>query len=311
MEITLLASLIILFNGFTVQAKEYLPIKDSYRETIEGSSIPTPSEGDTGQETMKKLVLGGLGYVKTITVVIGILYLSLLAYILVTEGHNEEEVNKAKRGMIYILIAFVGISMAEDLGKIFDMEKGTLLESPQQIINRIHLFDKQVEIFITFIKYTIGTYATLMVVRSGMKLVTAGGNDEETLKHKKSIMYSAGGLALIYIGDIFINKVFYKIDKSAYSGITGVHPKVDAKEGVEQLVGIINFIVSFVGPIAVLMLIVAAVMYASAGGNDENIQKAKRLLIATVIGIIIIYGAFAAVSTVLSGRLKDMKILIE
>ena len=65
----------------------------------------------------------------------------------------------------------------------------------------------------TFIKYIIGSAATIMVVYSAARLITAGGDEEKVSTHKAGIMYSAGGLILIYIGDIFINKVFYKIDK--------------------------------------------------------------------------------------------------
>jgi hypothetical protein len=42
-------------------------------------------------------------------------------------------------------------------------------------------------------------------------------------------------------------------------------------------------------------------MYITSGGEDDKMQKAKRMMIATVVGIMIIYGAFAVVSTILSG----------
>ncbi len=310
-QFAVVLTLMVIFTQLSAFAKEYLPISNKYYEIISGSSLPTPPKDQGGQEILKTVVLEGMTYFKIIMVVIGILYITILAYVLVTESDNDEEVSKARRGMIYTLIALLMISMAEDMAKIFDMEKGTLLGSPQEILKRVHLFDKQVEIFVTFIKYFIGSYAVLQVVRSGIKLVVGGGSDEETTKHKHGIMYSAGGLILIYVGDIFINKVFYKVDKTVYSGITGVHPKVDAKEGIDQIVGITNFVVSFVGPVAVLMLLAGAIMYATAGGEDENMQKAKRIIITSVIGILIIYGAFAIVSTVLAGRLQDMQTLME
>lgn len=306
-------TLIVIFTHLSVFAGDYssLPISPDAKDILTGSQIPTPPD-KTGQEIAKDLVLGGLRYVKIITVVVGILYITIMGYTLVTHGDNEEEVTKAKRGLTYTIIAFIMISISQEFSRIFDMEGGkTLLGSPQEIIKRVRFFDKQVEIVMTFIKYVIATFATLMVVRSGIKLVTAGGKEEEATKHKKSILYSAGGLILIYVGDIFINKVFYKVDKNVYSGITGVHPKVDAKAGVEQIIGITNFIVSFVGPIAILMLIVGAIMYATAGGEDEKMQKAKRLLLATAFGIILIYGSFALVSTVVTGRLQDLQVLAE
>ena len=305
-QFVILSSIILIFSHISALAKESLPITPEQITIYSKGNIPTPPEGKAGQQIMEDVVLKGLQYLKVIIAVIGILYITIMGYTLVQNGGNDEEVTKAKRGLIYALVAFLLISMSQDFGKIFDMKQGTLLGSPQEIIKRVHLFDKQAEIAITFIKYIIGAYATLMIVTSGIKLVTAGGNDEESGKAKKSLAFSVGGLLLIYVGDIFINKVFYKVDKTVYSGITGVHPYADAKAGVEQLVGITNFVVSFLGPIAVLVMIVAAIMYATAGGNDEQMQKAKRILIAAVIGIVIIFGAFAIVGTVLSGKLENI-----
>ena len=282
-----------------------LPISETAKNVYKTGSLPVPPE-KSGQVILKDLVLGGLAYAKVIIGVVGILYITILGYKLVQASGDEEEITKAKRGLIYTLIAFVMVSMSEDIGKIFDMERQTLLSSPQDILNRVRLFDKQVEIFMTFVKYVIGAFAAIMVVQAGVKLITAGGEEEEVSKNKKNIMYSAGGLIIIYVGEIFINKVFYKIDKNVYTGITGVHPAIDAKEGVAQIAGITNFVITFAGPIAVLMLIAGAIMYATAGGEEEKMNEAKRLIIATIAGIIIIYGAFAVVSTIIASKLTEV-----
>lgn len=307
-QLVIIFTLITVFTQISVISAfaASLPISGGATGEFKEGDIPIPAVGQTGQETVKVLVLGGLVYLKAIITVVGILYITILGFQLVMAQGNEEEITTAKKGLIYTIIAFAMISMSEDIARIFDQEGGTLLQSPQTILERVHLFDKQVEIAMTFIKIVIGAYATLMVVRSALSLITAGGNEEQTTKHKMSLLYSAGGLLLIYVGDIFINKVFFKVDKNAYSGITGVHPSVDAKEGVEQIVGITNTIVSFMAPFAILMLIVGAIMYATAGGDEEKMEKAKRLVIATIVGIIIIYGAFALISTVISSKLTEI-----
>ena len=43
---------------------------------------------------------------------------------------------------------------------------------------------------------------------------------------------------------------------------------------------------------------------------EERMEKAKKLIIATIVGIVIIYGSFALVSTVISGKLGDAGALI-
>lgn len=290
-------------------ADSFLPTDPKAVDIYAQSQIPGAGENIStkgGFEILSQAILGGLSYVKILTVVVGILFLTIMGYTLVTSGSSEEDVTKAKKGIIFTIVAFVMISMAQNIAKIFDMDASSLLGSPQEILNRVHIFDKQTEIFVAFVKYVIGAYATVQIVRHGFKMVTAGANDEEMGKRKKAIAFNAAGLILLYLGDIAINKVFYQVDKTVYSGITGVHPQMNAKAGVEQIVGITNFIVTFVGPIGVLMLIVGAIMYATAGGQDEQLQKAKRILVTAGIGLIIIFGAFALVSTVLAGKLADI-----
>lgn len=304
-------SLILNIGAISTALAAYLPVSEEAKEFIKGQNIPVPPKDMEGQNALIMLAMGALSYGKVIIGAIGILFITILGIKLIFAGSNEEDITKAKTGIIYIIVAFVLVSMSQDIAKIFDMGDKTLLSSPQEMLNRVHLFDKQIEIVMTFIKYVIGAFATIMIIRSAAKLITAGGNEEEVGKQRKSILFHLAGLVLIFVGDVFINKVFYKVDKNVYSGITGVHPGVDAKAGVEQIAGITNFIVSFVGPAAVLLLIGGAIMYAVSGGEEEKMNKAKRLLIATVIGIIIVYSAFAVVSTLLNSKLAQIGALVE
>ncbi len=305
-QLLMVMGVILVFTHIqALAANSTLPISEE-AEIIYGSGdIPVPPDKE-GKQIAFDLILGGLNYVKIIVAVIAILYISILGLQLVMARGNEEDINSAKRGLVFAIIALGMVSMSQDLAKIFDMRKTTLLESPQTILERVHLFDRRVEVLITFIKNIIGAFATLMVVRSAASLITAGGNEEKTSQHKKGILYSGGGLILIYVGEIFIEKVFYKVDKQVYTGINGVQPGVDVKQGVEEIIGITNFVVAFIAPIAVLMLIIAAIMYATANGEEERIEKAKRIIFVTVASIVIIYGAFALVSTVISSRLTEI-----
>jgi len=313
-EMLLVTSLMVLFLSITPlvagAADGFLPTGDGVEEIFTKNQIPTPPD-EKGQEIIVQLVMKTLTYVKILIAVVAVLMITILGARLVLASGEEESITKSKTGIMYAIIALALISMSQDLAKIFDMEGGSLLESPQEILKRVHIFDKEVEILMTFIKYIIGAAATVMVIYSAARLITSGGDEEKVSKHKAGIMYSAGGLILIYIGDIFINKVFYKIDKNVYTGLTGVTPTVDVKAGVEEIAGIVNFMVAFLAPLSVLMLIVGGVMYATAAGEEEAMNKAKRVILATVIAIVIIYGAFAIVSTVISSQLTEIGALAE
>lgn len=59
---------------------------------------------------------------------------------------------------------------------------------------------------------------------------------------------------------------------------------------IPQLItNIVNFIiVNIATPLAILMVIIAGFMFATAGGNEKKVTKAKRNLIWTLIGIAIV-----------------------
>ncbi len=309
LQLTLVLTAIIVFTHLNVVfAEQNLPLSTETVQTYKKGQLPGPNPSEMENfdtiDEIEDLVFDNLyGYVKVIVAVLGILFITIMGSRMVFSGDEEDTITKMRRGITYAIIAFVIVSMAEEASKIFDMGEKSIFESPQEILRRVKLFDSTVELVMTFIKYVIGAFATIMAVKSGLKLASAGGDDEQVGQNKKGLLYSASGLVLILIGDIFINKVFYKVDKTVYTNLEGIKLGTDPYEGVRQIVGITNFIVSFVGPVSVLMLVIAAVMYMTAGGEDEKMETAKKMLVATIIGMVIIFGAFALVNTFLSGSL--------
>ncbi len=303
--ISLISVFLITANTYAEDENPSSWFPEGYQDVLTANNIPAP-EGSKG--IAEGVVMVGLEYVKLLTVIVGILYLTILGYTLVVSGDNEEQVSKAKKGIIYTLIAFLMISMSEDFSEIFRMGDGKQLLTKDSVSSRIRVFDAQVELFLKFIYYIVGGYASIMVVRSGIKLVTSGGNEETVSKHKKGVMYSIAGLLLLYVGDSFIKRVFYVTDMFDYEGSSGSSTSaitIDVDEGVVQLASITNFLVKFIGPISVFVLMIGSIMYATAGGDEEKMNKAKRLVIATVVGMLIIYGAFAIVSTFIAADLQQ------
>lgn len=74
------------------------------------------------------------------------------------------------------------------------------------------------------------------------------------------------------------------------------------------IVRILNYILSFVGLIAVGFLIWAGFLYLTSGGNEEQSGKAKKLILQVIIGIIIILLSWVIVNTIitqLSGSIES------
>jgi hypothetical protein len=64
---------------------------------------------------------------------------------------------------------------------------------------------------------------------------------------------------------------------------------------------IVNFFLYFLGFLATVMIIYGGVLYVTSAGNDENVQKAKKILLYAIVGIIVILLSFAIVNTVIGG----------
>lgn len=69
----------------------------------------------------------------------------------------------------------------------------------------------------------------------------------------------------------------------------------------DLLLTFLNFFLGFLGIVAVIMVIYGGVLYVTAAGNQESIDKGKKIIMYAVIGIVIILLAFALVNTLLSG----------
>lgn len=65
--------------------------------------------------------------------------------------------------------------------------------------------------------------------------------------------------------------------------------------------GILDFLFVFiVPPIAALMLVVGGIMFYLAGGNPQLMTQARNLIKYAVIGLVVIYGAYLIIGTVLT-----------
>lgn len=66
----------------------------------------------------------------------------------------------------------------------------------------------------------------------------------------------------------------------------------------QNIIIIINYVLGFLGLIAVAFLIYAGVLMVTAGGNEDQVGKARTIITYAVIGIVIILLSFTIVSFV-------------
>lgn len=282
----------------------------------EFGAIPGAPEGVTAEQQFKSAVAGIVNLIRPIIAALAILLIVVAGFRMVTAQGEAEAINKQKKAITWGIIGLIIVAISGDMQSIFgfrtaqeaQLQDCPITESkiqqffltPGQILCRVTLFNLRVQIVITFFKYLLGSVAVFEIVATGLRLVS--GESEEKLEQDKKVLGGAViGLMLVLISNTVITKVFYKLNFSK-PATEGVHPGLDPAQGLAELAGFTNLIVSIIGPLAILVLMIGAVMYATAAGKEEQMQKARRLMFAAVIGIVIIFGAFAIVSTFVSRK---------
>lgn len=113
---------------------------------------------------------------------------------------------------------------------------------------------------------------------------------------------------LMVLGLLLVNS--FGVDVALAQGGGAIDPEADQPAIIRALSGgqtglrgivltIINFFLTFLGLLAVIMVIYGGFLYVSSAGNEENVNKAKKILLYAVIGIVVIIVSFALVNTLL------------
>jgi len=287
----LLLSLIVLNFSLIPLASQagFIPLdNENYEETF------VTAEGDTALEQSTSITVKVINIARILIGSVAV-FMAIISAVQMLSS-NEESNTNAKKAILYSIIGLVVIALSADLAKLFDLSNGGLIGSKKELGARVQIFDNSIRIMITFIKYLIGAIATALLVQSGLRMVTHGANEEEVSKDKKRVFSIGIGLVALIFVDTIIRNVLYKIDDPLKN------PTIDLKQGTTELIGFTNLIITLVAPIAILTLVAGGAWYVASMGNEENQEKAKKMMITSLLGIILIYGAFGIVSTLIIGK---------
>ncbi len=237
---------------------------------------------------------------------------------LVMAQGNDEAWKKAKSALIFSIVGLTLVGFSGEIVRIFAVGRcaelgmlpsannascspGGFLANPQTIIQRTTLFNKDVQYIITFIKYLIGSVAVVMTARNAIRMVANSAGDE-LVKDKKNLIATSIGLIAIIVADPIINNVFFVIDKTRYPGTGGAVVGISYTQGISEIIGFTNFIITIMTPLAILLILVGGIMYMTAAGVPEAQGKAKKMVTMALVALVVIYGAFAVVSTFITGQ---------
>jgi hypothetical protein len=119
-------------------------------------------------------------------------------------------------------------------------------------------------------------------------------------KMKKKILIGVVCLALISLVLPLVASAQFGVNEVG-NVIGNVLPSAEPRVVAAR---IINIALGFLGIIAVIIVLYGGFMWMTAGGNEERITKAKQILTAGVIGLVIIIMAWAIARYVITALMQ-------
>lgn len=81
------------------------------------------------------------------------------------------------------------------------------------------------------------------------------------------------------------------------AGGAGFETNKESFPGLVEIIGIIiEYVLSFVGVLFLILTIYGGYLYMTAGGNEDQVKKAKKFITNALIGLVITLSAYALTS---------------
>lgn len=254
--------------------------------------LPISSEKG-GLAQLQDLVINNVGQItRYLLISIAILYIFVNLLVLILGSSEEGNVDNVKKGIGYVILGLMIISLSSEMAKIFDP-----IYSGGDIANEAQA-RSTIQIIINYIALIAGAIAIFNMLIAAVRLITAQGEESVMDEQKKNFQYGFMGLIVIIMADVMINRVFYPQDIQAPAA---EETATFAQETMELL----SYILEFLGIFAVIAIVLAGGYYIISLGDDEQTNSAKTIIKNLVIGFIVIFLAYVVVSAIsptLSGQ---------
>ncbi len=291
-----------------------------------GESLVDPISGDLNKDLFNNIaeyftydVRQIFNFVKVYGAAIAMLLIFAAGFQMITAGGNEENVEKQKKYLLHAITAFTVLIMVDFF--IFDViypigelnttagtvtnfnsdcveyYTGNLATAPAGCRSASTLAEAGTGYLLGAVRFfssLIGAVAVFFIVYAGVRIIASMGNQEVLDKYKKTLLWSLVGLVVVLLSENVMS--FFLTDFS-----TG-EAQISATQGLIDLAGITNFLVTFVSIFSLLAILLAGVIWVANFGNTEVAEKAKKIIFGAIIGIVLSLAAYAIVNSILAGN---------
>ena len=288
------------YNADIFAADSHLPLYegDNYDAIINNNviaeNIENSSDNGIGTEQdMWGFLTEGNDLITIINIIVasvGLIWLVVLSIKFTISRGNEENITKFKQQFGWIVLGLLVVSIAEYIGfQVFNPERDILTENES-----VKNFSKKAEQIKTYFEILVGGIMLVVGGMSGFNLII-GAEEEDKIKQEKTFIKTFFlGFGVILLAEVIVKVFTGKEVATSYEGTFEASKSVE--QGISEMVGLTNFVLTFVGGAATFMLILASLYYVTSFGDEDQMSRAKRIIIACVVAIIVAFSSFAIAS---------------
>lgn len=136
-----------------------------------------------------------------------------------------------------------------------------------------------------------------MFVYGGVMMLTAGGNEKQIVQAKNILRWTVYGILTVLLSVSLVQFIFALFGFETTSSLN--IPGLTGAPLQEVAVNTIQFVLGLLGIAGVAILVWGGYTWLTAGGNEQQIDKAKGIIRSAVIGLLIIILSWSAIRFVL------------
>lgn len=271
-----------------------LEVQDTefFGEEEDQGGIELPTFSGEGADVIVSAIRRFLDFFKLLVTPLAILFIVIMGIRMVAAGReNEEVITKSKNFIRYALEGLIVIFMADSIIEVFFGPEGEVLRGGEE--GAIEAGKKVSTLFrgvYSLIQVVIGAIAVFVLVTAGMRYVGGSFSEDQIAKAKKQITWAVVGLFIVAISEFVVKDILFKETGTA----------LGVEEAKQLFVQVTNFIAGTVGTLSFVFLFYAGYLYAFGVQNEDNVAKAKKIIIGAVIGIILALAAFGITNTIVN-----------
>ncbi len=136
---------------------------------------------------------------------------------------------------------------------------------------------------LTTMQSLIVLLAIIFMIVGAILYITSAGNESRMSTAKAAITAAMIGLALGIAAPSFLKEI------GAALGWINVDPLISDPKvlTLSTIAGkVLNFLLSIIGVIAIIMLVIGGLMYVTAGGDEGRAEVGKKIVTYSIIGIV-------------------------